>query len=129
MNRLQGKVVKIIDIEGFIQFTVDIDGVLFSVVSFSQNEIEVENQVDLLFKEIETILMKPPCGHISIRNRFECKVNSIEVSGILTQVNMLWRHFHLSSIITTEASRELAIQPGESMVALIKSSEIILART
>jgi len=47
----------------------------------------------------------------------------------LAKVVLAVEHQRVTAIITADAVRELALKPGDTAVALIKATEVMIART
>jgi molybdopterin-binding protein len=65
---------------------------------------------------------------ISGRNQLLGTVVEIQVDGLLAKVVLSVGNQRVTAIITADAVRDLALQPGESAVALIKATEVMIAR-
>jgi molybdopterin-binding protein len=64
----------------------------------------------------------------SARNRFEGVVTSIEVTGVIAQVEIESGSNHIVSLITRDAVEELGLRPGVSVVATVKATSVMVAR-
>jgi len=65
----------------------------------------------------------------SARNRFEGVVTSVEVTGVVAQVEMEAGGNHIVSIITRDAVEELGLRPGVRAVATVKATSVMVARS
>jgi molybdopterin-binding protein len=65
---------------------------------------------------------------ISGRNQLVGRVTDIKVSGIIAQVSVSIGGQHITSIITADAVREMRLRKGETVAALIKSTEVMIIR-
>jgi molybdopterin-binding protein len=65
---------------------------------------------------------------ISGRNQLVGKVVDVQVEGLLAQVKLSIGGQRINSIITAEAAREMNLQKGDTVAALIKSTEVMLIR-
>jgi molybdate transport system regulatory protein len=66
---------------------------------------------------------------LSARNRLEATVVEIQRGPIASSVKMKLRTSdHLTSIISNEAVEELDLHPGDSVLAIIKATEVIIAK-
>jgi molybdopterin-binding protein len=82
--------------------------------------------VQILFKETETMIARDWHGGISVRNRIPCRIDSVETGVLLCVVKMRWRDQEIGSIITANAARELGLKAGDEVLALVKTNEISL---
>jgi molybdopterin-binding protein len=65
---------------------------------------------------------------ISGRNQLIGRVTDIRVSGLMAQVSLSIGGQHITSIVTADAVREMRLKKGETVAALVKSTEVMLLR-
>ena len=66
-------------------------------------------------------------GHMSARNRFPGTVRSIEVDGLLAQVEILVDEpTRVVAIVTRDAVQELGLKPGAPATAVVKSTSVMV---
>jgi len=65
---------------------------------------------------------------ISGRNQLVGRVISIKIEGLIAQVNVLIGGQRINAIVTADAVREMRLKIGETIAALIKSTEVMLLR-
>ncbi|HUK88117.1 MAG TPA: helix-turn-helix transcriptional regulator [Terriglobales bacterium] len=65
---------------------------------------------------------------ISGRNQLVGRVVDIRVGGLMAQVTLSIGGQHITSIVTADAVREMRLQKGETVAALIKSTEVMILR-
>jgi molybdopterin-binding protein len=66
---------------------------------------------------------------ISARNVFEGKIENVEVGAIMASVKIKIESPELiTAIITTESVEKLNLKEGDTVSAIIKSTEIIVAK-
>ncbi len=65
---------------------------------------------------------------LSGRNQLVGRIVEIKTDGLLAQVKLSIGGQIINSIITTEAVREMQLQVGETVAALIKSTEVMVLR-
>lgn len=65
---------------------------------------------------------------ISGRNQLVGRVLEIKVSGLIAQVTLSIGGQRITSIITTDAVREMRLRQGDTAAALIKSTEVMIVR-
>jgi molybdopterin-binding protein len=63
---------------------------------------------------------------ISGRNQLVGRITDIKVSGLLAQVTLSVAGQRITSIVTADAVREMRLKPGQTIAALIKSTEVML---
>jgi molybdopterin-binding protein len=66
---------------------------------------------------------------ISGRNQLVGRVTEIKIDGLMAQVRLSIGGQHISSIITSDAVREMRLKVGDQAAALIKSTEIMIIRS
>jgi molybdopterin-binding protein len=81
---------------------------------------------------LQALLQTPAPGsgpaRISGRNQLLGSVVEVTVDGLLAKVVLAVGEQRVTAIITSDAVRELALKPGDSAVALIKATEVMIAR-
>jgi molybdopterin-binding protein len=65
---------------------------------------------------------------ISGRNQLVGRVTDIQISGLMAQVTLSIGGQHVTSIVTADAVREMRLKKGETVAALIKSTEVMILR-
>ncbi|MHA4810052.1 TOBE domain-containing protein [Flavitalea flava] len=147
MNTLQGEIIEIITADEISLVKVRADEWIFSSLVLdtpaSSPYLQKGNPVKLLFKETEVIIAKlPQTGSgdhpvsplaISIQNKIECSIEKIDNGKILCELTLLMQSqktgtaWRIRSIITRNACEQLNLQPGEKIIALIKTNEVSLS--
>ena len=79
-------------------------------------------------KEIERLRGEARAEHhVSARNRFSGIVRDVRVEGLMAQVEMVVTEpAVLTAIVTADSVRELEIKPGNHIVAVIKSTSVMV---
>jgi len=65
---------------------------------------------------------------ISGRNQLVGRVLEVKTSGLMAQVKLSIGGQTITSIITADAVREMALKKGDTAAALIKSTEVMIVR-
>jgi molybdopterin-binding protein len=65
---------------------------------------------------------------INVRNQFKGKVKEILRGDVLSEVDVQTPWGIVTSVITTRSVDELQLQPGSEVVALVKSTEVSIAK-
>jgi len=83
-----------------------------------------------VFKNIEKadLVWRESLRHISGRNQLVGRILSIKISGLMAQVTLAIGDQRITSIITADAVRAMSLEPGETVAALIKSTEVMIIR-
>lgn len=67
-----------------------------------------------------------PGTHSSARNRFVGLVTAVTADTVMAQVEMQCGPFRVVSLMSSEAVRELGLEPGSVAAAVIKSTNVII---
>jgi molybdopterin-binding protein len=73
-------------------------------------------------------LSNRPEADVSARNRFAGVVRTVQVDGLLAQVELEAGPFRVVAVITREAVEELGLEPGSPATALVKATSVLLER-
>jgi len=65
---------------------------------------------------------------VSGRNQLVGRIVDLKIDGLLAQVRLSIGGQIITSIITADAARELRLRKGETVAALIKSTEVMVLR-
>ncbi|MGO9639679.1 MAG: TOBE domain-containing protein [Candidatus Acidiferrales bacterium] len=65
---------------------------------------------------------------ISGRNQLAGHIVDVRVSGLLAQVTLSIGGQQITSVITSDAARDMRLAPGQRAAALIKSTEVMIIR-
>jgi molybdopterin-binding protein len=77
-------------------------------------------------KEVERLRGRED-SHMSARNRFQGTVRSVEVEGLLAQVEILVTEpTRVVAIVTRDAVVELGLAPGAAATAIVKSTSVMV---
>jgi molybdopterin-binding protein len=78
-------------------------------------------------KEIERVRGGDGLQHMSARNRFSGTVRSVEIDGLLAQVEILVTEpTRVVAIVTRDAVEELGLKPGAPATAIVKSTSVMV---
>ncbi len=132
MNKLPGTITKIQQSGAILLVDVEVEQQIFSALmieSAVRPEWLFENRmINIVFKETEVSLAKPPVGQISIRNRMRCTIMEIDRGDLLSKVTLKFMGYTIVSAITTRAVDSLQLNIGDEIEALIKSNEVSLMK-
>ncbi|MFF0014750.1 molybdopterin-binding protein [Streptomyces sp. NPDC005374] len=84
--------------------------------------------VRALVKSTEVSLATAPVRGVSIRNQLPGKVTAVTTGAAMATVKVAVEGGVLTSAITADAVTELALAAGTPVIALIKSTEVSLAK-
>ena len=67
-------------------------------------------------------------GGLSARNRLCGFIEEVRVDGLLAQVRLRVGNQALTAVITADAVRALKLRRGDDAIAIVKSTEVMIAR-
>lgn len=88
----------------------------------------VGNEVKIIFKETEVILGVGDMSGISLRNKMKGKVSHIESDTLLSKVSIDTEMGTITSIITSNAVKQLKIVQDMELTAMVKTNELMLSK-
>ncbi len=91
-------------------------------------ESEIDRFLHRLPARLDVAERRRNFRRISGRNQLVGRVMDIKISGFLAQVTLSIGDQHITSIITTDAVREMRLKKGQIAAALIKSTEVMILR-
>ena len=65
---------------------------------------------------------------LSARNRLSGFIEEVRIDGLLAQVQLRVGNQSLTAVITADAVRALKLRRGDDAIAIIKSTEVMIAR-
>ena len=71
---------------------------------------------------------RAPQTGVSARNQLEGTVVSVETDGLMAKIELACGPYRMVSIITREAAEELALKPGDTATAVVKSTSVEVRR-
>ncbi len=130
MNRLRGTVHRLQTSGEITHVEVRVADHVFHAVVLDAPEtvpyLRVRAPVDVLFKESEVFLARPPLGPISTRNRFPGRVRRIVTGRILARVEIVSDVGVIESLVTRQAVEDLGLREGDNIIWLVKTTEVSL---
>ena len=65
---------------------------------------------------------------LSARNQFKGKVKSVKLGGIMAEIVVSVAGLEIVSAITRTSAEQMAIKIGDEVTAVIKSTEVMIAK-
>jgi molybdopterin-binding protein len=65
---------------------------------------------------------------ISARNKLQGTVTSVKLGGVMAEVVVQIGENEIVSVVTRTSAEELGLKEGDEVTAIIKSTEVMLAR-
>src|ERR1700751_5938975 len=72
---------------------------------------------------------KAPSPRISGRNQLLGTIVEVTIDGLLAKIVLAIGGQRVTAIITADAANELTLKPGDSAFALIKATEVMIAKS
>jgi molybdopterin-binding protein len=91
-------------------------------------ESQLDKFLHLAFQRGDVGQRRVTFRRISGRNQLIGRVASIKVEGLIGQVTVFIGGQRINAIITADAVREMRLKIGDTIAALIKSTEVMLLR-
>ena len=89
--------------------------------------LDVGREVVLSAKATNIALAKEKVENISISNQLEATITAVEMGTLLCSVCFSFGSVTWESVITRDSAQRMELKPGDSVVALIKSSDLSMA--
>ena len=84
--------------------------------------------VEALEEFLPKAAVHPGTAHISGRNQLQGTVLEVTIDGLLAKVVLAIGNQRITAIITADAVRELALKEGDSAIALVKATEVMIGK-
>ncbi len=65
---------------------------------------------------------------LSARNQFKGTVKSVKLGEVMAEVVVAVGDIEVVSVITRTSAEQMGLRPGDEVTAVIKSTEVILAK-
>jgi molybdopterin-binding protein len=65
---------------------------------------------------------------LSARNQFKGIVKSVKLGGIMAEVTVTVGNLEIVSAITRTSAEQMALQVGQEVTAIIKSTEVLIQK-
>ena len=89
--------------------------------------LKAGNMVKVIFKETEVIIGKNTSHEISLQNKLTGKITSIDSGELLSKLNINTNAGKVISVITSNAVKQLELEVGSMVTAMIKTNEMMLS--
>ena len=125
MNQIKASVTEIQSVENLNIVTFKVNNHSLKMMSLDlSNVLVVGATVSLLFKPTTVAIAKNISGELSFSNQLEVKIVSMKVGELLASLKLTFDEYTLESIITSASVKRMGLEVGESVIALIKSSDL-----
>lgn len=131
MNTLKGNIESIVTKGSLSLVKVKVDAIALTTIVIetpeTSNYLKVGKSINAIFKETEVAIGKGNCDNISLQNKLDGSISSIEKGEILSKIIINTPVGSITSIITTNAVNQLKLEVGEMVTAMIKTNEIMFS--
>ncbi len=127
MNLIPATIIDIqsVDTINLVSFNVEGQKMCMMALELDGN-LHVGSKVVLGVKATHVALARESNDAISISNQLNVCIESIELGELLSSVKFFFAGSIIESIITKESALRMRLQVGDSVVALVKSSELFI---
>ena len=131
MNILKGTIEKLtisgsLTLIGIKVGTIDMSAIVIDTPKTAPY-LKVGNTITVVFKETEVIIGKGNTDEISLRNKFKGTIEILESKELLSKLTINTNVGKISSIITTNAVKQLKLELGTTVTAMVKTNEILIS--
>jgi molybdopterin-binding protein len=127
MNKLIGNITSIKTSDVISLIKIIVGDILFTSIVIDTPEtldyLKIGNAINLYFKETEIIISKTGDLKISLQNQIPCKIVSINLGLILSELHLMFGAYKITAIITSNACEHLHLQENDKIIALIKPTK------
>ena len=131
MNILKGTIEKLTVSGSLTLIGIKVDTVNMSAIVIDTPKtapyLKVGNTITVVFKETEVIIGKGNTDEISLRNKFKGTIEVLESKELLSKISIKTNVGKISSIITTNAVKQLQLELGTAVTAMVKTNEILIS--
>ncbi len=131
-NRLFGKIVDVTlgQIHAHVQILwkeIPIS-VIITKASCEDMHLSAGDAISVIIKGTDIMLAKSFAGMLSARNRVKGIIKEIVLGDVLSKVFVESQGDILHAIITNTSLRDMDIHKGDEVIAIVKSTELILSK-
>jgi len=128
MNRLYATVTDIVS-EGSLHIvSFDLEGVMLQMMSLALDEkIRIGSSVVLTIKSTYIALARSLEGEVSYTNRIPATIREIRQGRLLSSILLDSQGHSIESIITRGSAERMKLRAGDSVIMLVKASELSIA--
>jgi molybdate transport system regulatory protein len=133
-NQLRGTVARVNLGSIMAEVEIDVDGQGF-VAAVTRHSIErlglaAGDAVTVLIKATEVMLAKGAGGYdeLTTRNQISGTVTAVETGSVMAEVRIAIAGGELVAAVTKHSVERLGLAKGDDVVALVKATEVMLAR-
>lgn len=131
MNTLKGTINNLTESGSLTLLSILVENITISAIVIdtpkTASYLKIGKNINVVFKETEVIIVKGTTNGISMRNKFEGIIKSIASKELLSKIILETSAGKITSIITTNAVKQLDLKEGETVSAMVKTNEIMIS--
>jgi len=125
MNKIEASVTEIQSMDNLTLVAFESQGNAMQMMSLGLNTpLQIGSRVVLGAKASSIAIATDLSTTISISNQLECVVDSLKQGEFLCSVKLRFNNAIIESVITMKSVLKMDINVGDSVIALIKASEL-----
>ena len=129
MNKIPATVINIQNIQNLTQVTFATTLHKLKMIGLElPQQIKQNTQLLLTCKATNIAIAKKSDILLSFSNQLHVTIKEIEIGALLCALKLSFEDITLESIITADAAKRMDLQTGERVIALIKSSDLSIAK-
>jgi len=128
MNQITASVSELSSVDGITIVSFETAGgtCLKMMALALDTRVQVGSVVVVAAKATNIALSKTKLEGVSISNQIEATITSLEMGSLLCRVIFTFGDVSWESVITKDSALRMRLKEGESVVALVKSSDLSL---
>jgi len=128
MNKIPAMVINIQNVQNLTQVTFATTLHTLKMIGLElPQHIKQNTQLLLTCKATNIAIAKKSDMLLSFSNQLHVTVKEIEMGALLCALKLSFEDTILESIITADSAKRMTIQTGDTVIALIKSSDLSIA--
>ena len=132
MNKLPGKIKQIKNSEYLSEVTIALENnAIFNVFLVETPQtasyLQLEQKINLLFKETEVIISKNLTPDISIQNQLKAEIIEIKPGKILSEIILKSHVGEIKSLLGSTLLQQMNFAESQQVLILVKANEIMLS--
>lgn len=132
MNKLPGKIKHIKNSEYLSEVTIALENnAIFNVFLVETPQtasyLQLEQKINLLFKETEVIISKNLTPDISIQNQLKAEIIEIKPGKILSEIILKSHVGEIKSLLGSTLLQQMNFAKSQEVLILVKANEIMLS--
>lgn len=132
MNIFKGAITSIKVSSSLSLVEINVNGIFFESIIIETPEtaswLKEGDEINVIFKETEVVIGKGLEHNVSMQNKIRGEILEIEKGELLSKLTIAAAIGEIVAIITSNAVHQLQLQVGETITAMIKTSEIMLSQ-